>query len=188
MSRAKRERRNEPGGSPGPPPAEEGDGDPGHGREAERETFHDCLRKLVQLMPQVSRGLRRRQVPPVEVNDAGLGPRHGAALSLLREQGPMTVGCLAAALGLTLGTVSGILADVERAGFVERSPDPADRRRTIVTLAQGRREAVGVWLEGASAPMGRALDKLSPDERATFVKAMTLLEAELNSNRDDLPL
>jgi DNA-binding MarR family transcriptional regulator len=100
----------------------------------------------------------------------------------------MTVGCMAAALGLTLGTVSGILADVERAGFVERSPDPADRRRTIVRLAQGRSDAVGVWLEGASAPMERALDKLSPEERATFVKAMTLLEAELNSNRDDLPL
>jgi DNA-binding MarR family transcriptional regulator len=183
MSRSKRERKNGPGGSPAPPPREERFGDPGH----ERETFHDCLRKLVQLMPQVSRGLRRRQVPPIEVNDAGLGPRHGAALSLLREQGPTTVGCLAAALGLTLGTVSGILADVERAGFVERSPDPADRRRTIVTLAQGRSEAVGVWLEGASAPMERALDKLSPEERATFVKAMTFLEAELNSNRDDLP-
>jgi hypothetical protein len=47
------------------------------------ETFADCLRKLVQLFPPVSRGLRRRQVPVAVVDAAALGPRHSAALSLL---------------------------------------------------------------------------------------------------------
>jgi DNA-binding MarR family transcriptional regulator len=186
MSRARRETGSEQIVSPDLPQV--ADGEPVLGKQdPERETLHDCLRKLVQLMPQVSRGLRRRQVPPVVVSKAGLGPRHGATLSLLREQGPMSVGCLAAELGLTLGTVSGIVADIERVGFIERAPDPADRRRTIVTLACGQREAVGTWLEGASAPLERALDKLSPEERATFVKAMTLLEAELNTNCNEHP-
>jgi DNA-binding MarR family transcriptional regulator len=146
------------------------------------ETFADCLRKLVQLFPQVSRGLRRRQLPAAVVDDALLGPRHSAALSLLRERGPMSVGRIASELGLTLATVSGIITDAERAGFVERAPDPDDRRRTIVSLVPTQRAAVNSWIDGASAPMQRALDRLSPDERASFVKAMTFLEAELNAD------
>jgi DNA-binding MarR family transcriptional regulator len=150
------------------------------------ETFADCLRKLVQLFPQVSRGLRRRQLPAAAVDDAALGPRHSAALSLLRERGPMSVGRIASELGLTLATVSGIITDAERAGFVERSPDPGDRRRTIVSLVSTQSAAVNSWIDGASAPMRRVLDRLSPDERASFVKAMTLLEAELSVDSQGL--
>jgi DNA-binding MarR family transcriptional regulator len=146
------------------------------------ESFADCLRKLVQLFPQVSRGLRRRQLPAAVADDAALGPRHSAALSLLRERGPMSVGRMARELGLTLATVSGIITDAERAGFVERAPDPEDRRRTIVSLVPTQRAAVSSWIDGASAPMQRVLDRLSPDERASFVKAMTFLEAELNAD------
>jgi len=150
------------------------------------ETFADCLRKLVQLFPQVSRGLRRRQLPAAVVDDSALGPRHSAALSLLRERGPMSVGRIASELGLTLATVSGIITDAERAGFVERSPDPGDRRRTIVSLVPTQRAAVNSWIDGASAPMRRVLDRLSPDERESFVKAMTLLEAELSADSEEL--
>ena len=60
-----------------------------------------------------------------------VGPRHVAALEQLRG-GPVTVSELASRLGLTLPTVSGVLADLDRAGLVDRHADPADRRRTIV--------------------------------------------------------
>jgi DNA-binding MarR family transcriptional regulator len=149
---------------------------------AETETLQECLRKLVQLLPQVTRGLRRRHVP-AGVQDGKLGPRHGVALSLLNEHGLLTVGRLAAELGLTLPTVSGIIADLEQAGFVERSADPQDRRRTIITLLPQHGQAIDTWLAVATAPMARALDKLSPDERMTFLKGMTLLEAELNEEQ-----
>jgi DNA-binding MarR family transcriptional regulator len=78
------------------------------------------------------------------------------------------------------------VSDAERAGFVERAPDPDDRRRTIVSLVPDRRAAVSTWIDGASAPMERALDRLSPDERASFGKGMTFLEAELNADADDV--
>jgi DNA-binding MarR family transcriptional regulator len=153
------------------------------GVDAHDCTVHDGLRKLVQLLPQVTRGIRRRS--RVEGVDPGLGPRHGAALSLLREHGPLTVGRLATELGLNLATVSGVVADLERADFVERSPDPADRRRTIVSLVPGRSAVIDTWLDGVTAPLVRALDKLNSSERATFVKAMEYLEAELNALPDE---
>jgi DNA-binding MarR family transcriptional regulator len=136
-----------------------------------------CLR-LMQSLTRVTRGMRRWQshaAPPVS---ASLGPRHVAALQQIRG-GPVTVSELAARLGLTLPTVSGVLADLDRAGFVERHPDPADRRRTIVEITPDKAAVIGDWLDGAASPISRVLDKLSPSEQEAFLKAMDLLEAEL---------
>ena len=136
-----------------------------------------CLR-LMQLFPRVSRGMRRWQDRAAPPSPAPLSPRHIAALEQLRG-GPITVSELASRLGLTLPTVSGVLADLDRAGLVERHPDPADRRRTIVGIAPGQATLIGQWLDGAAKPLARVLDKLTPAEQQAFLKAMDLLEAEL---------
>jgi DNA-binding MarR family transcriptional regulator len=143
-----------------------------------------CLR-LMQIFPRVTRGMRRWQDSAAPPAPAPLGPRHAAALQQLRGA-PLTVGELAARLGLTLPTVSGVLADLDRAGLVERRPDPADRRRTIAAIADAQATLVDEWLDGAAGPLARVLDKLSPSEQQAFVKAMDLLETELRS-RDPQP-
>jgi DNA-binding MarR family transcriptional regulator len=138
-----------------------------------------CLR-LMQAFRRVSKGMRRWQddaAPPVT---APLTPRHVAALEQLRDT-PVTVGELASRLGLTLPTVSGVLADLDRAGFIERHPDPADRRRTIVQVIPARASLIGEWLDGAAKPLARVLDKLTPAEQQAFLKAMDLLESELHN-------
>jgi DNA-binding MarR family transcriptional regulator len=136
-----------------------------------------CLR-LVQLFPRVIRGMRRWQDRAAPPAPAPLSPRHVAALEQIRG-GPVTVGELASRLGLTLPTVSGVLADLDRAGLVERRPDPADRRRTIVQIVPGQATLIGQWLDGAARPLARVLDKLTPSEQEAFLKAMDLLETEL---------
>jgi DNA-binding MarR family transcriptional regulator len=123
------------------------------------------------------RGMRRYQDQTTPQTPAPLGPRHVAALEQLRD-GPLTVGTLASRLGLTLSTVSGVLTGLDQAGFVQRSPDQADRRRTIVEIPAAARAEVEEWLDGAAAPLARVLDKLADDERAAFLKAMDMLEAE----------
>jgi DNA-binding MarR family transcriptional regulator len=136
-----------------------------------------CLR-LVQLFPRVIRGMRRWQDRAAPPAPAPLSPRHVAALEQIRG-GPVTVGELASRLGLTLPTVSGVLADLDRGGLVERRPDPADRRRTIVQISPGQATLIGQWLDGAARPLARVLDKLTPGEQEAFLKAMDLLETEL---------
>jgi DNA-binding MarR family transcriptional regulator len=136
-----------------------------------------CLR-LLQLFPRVTRAMRRHQDRAAPGIPAPLGPRHIAALQHLLG-GPLTVGTLAAALGLTLPTVSGVLADLDRAGLIDRHPDKADRRRTIVAISDARRPLIEQWLDCAAAPLARVLDRLAPAERAAFLKAMDMLEAEL---------
>jgi len=138
-----------------------------------------CLR-LMQLFPRVSKGMRRwqdRSAPRTPA--APLGPRHVAALQQLRG-GPLTVSELASRLELTLPTVSGVLAELDRAGFVSRHRDPADRRRTIVEITPAQSTLIGQWLDGAANPLARVLDKLAPSEQQAFLKAMDMLETELH--------
>jgi DNA-binding MarR family transcriptional regulator len=138
-----------------------------------------CLR-LMQLMPRIARGMRRSQDRAAPLTTTPLGPRHVAALEHLRER-PLTVGSLAGRLGLTLSTVSGVLADLDRAGFIVRHADADDRRRTIVRIAPAQSALVEQWLDGAAQPLARVLDRLDPGERDAFGKAMDLLEAELRA-------
>jgi DNA-binding MarR family transcriptional regulator len=138
-----------------------------------------CLR-LMQLFPRVTKGMRRYQEPAGPDTPASLGPRHVAALQQLRD-GPLSVSELASRLDLSLPTVSGVLADLDRAGFVTRQPDPADRRRTIVQIKPAQSALIRQWLDRAANPLARVLDKLDPGEQQAFLKAMDLLETELRT-------
>jgi DNA-binding MarR family transcriptional regulator len=59
----------------------------------------------------------------------GLGPTDHKCLDLLQERGPMTATQLASLTGLTTGAVTGVVARLERVGYVTREPDPHDRRK-----------------------------------------------------------
>lgn len=57
-------------------------------------------------------------------------------LDVLLERGGATPGYLAEALGLTTGSVTPMLDRLEKLGYVQRTPDPADRRRLDVRPTQ----------------------------------------------------
>ncbi len=59
----------------------------------------------------------------------GLGPTDMQCLHLLRERGAMSGGELAAITGLTSGAITGVVARLERAGYLRREPDPHDQRK-----------------------------------------------------------
>ena len=68
----------------------------------------------------------------------GLGPTDHKCLDLLRERGPMAGSDLGAITGLTSGAITGVVARLERAGYLRREPDPHDGRKQILRLALKR--------------------------------------------------
>src|SRR6266481_1535575 len=68
----------------------------------------------------------------------GLGPTDHKCLDLLRERGPMAGSDLGAITGLTSGAITGVVARLERAGYLRREPDPHDGRKQILHLALER--------------------------------------------------
>src|SRR6266852_2661162 len=68
----------------------------------------------------------------------GLGPTDHKCLDVLRERGSMTGSELAAFTGLTTGAITGVVARLERAGYLRRQPDRHDGRKQILHPAPER--------------------------------------------------
>jgi len=84
----------------------------------------------------------------------------------IHEEGPQTIGQLAQGLGISQGWASRVVDELERAGYVERERDPADRRVVRVRLtpmAVERVERAYRWRGGA---VEAALTGMEPQERA----------------------
>jgi DNA-binding MarR family transcriptional regulator len=62
----------------------------------------------------------------------GLSAAEHKALGAILRSGPMPIGALAPELGVGVTALTGIVDRLEKAGYVLRQADPADRRRTLL--------------------------------------------------------
>lgn len=135
------------------------------------------LAELVPLLPALSKALARRshEVPAAIKNQwhqYGLAPRHMNLLINLTLAGPLSVSELSARLGIGLATTSLLVGELGRVGLVARSEDQSDRRRTIVDLAPGQRQAIGAFVAKRAGVVQTALETLEPSERAALIKGL----------------
>ncbi|MFD7158973.1 MarR family winged helix-turn-helix transcriptional regulator [Kribbella sp. NPDC059898] len=84
----------------------------------------------------------------------GLGASDSQFMTLLQTYGPLTPRQLTEHTGLTSGTVTGVIDRLEAHGFVTRRPDPADRRKVVVTPSL---EAINERLAPLYADQGNRL-------------------------------
>jgi DNA-binding MarR family transcriptional regulator len=109
------------------------------------------------------------------LTEAGFGPRHVQVLFALAMYGPDSVGELAGRMGLNPATVSQLVNELHRGGFVDRSEDPRDRRRTIVSLPERYKESFESYARQRQEPLRVTLQTLSAEERAHFLKGWRIL-------------
>ena len=64
----------------------------------------------------------------------GLSAAERKCLDILDRLGPVSAGRIAEHTGLTTGAVTGLIDRLSRAGYLERMPNPADRRGVLITL------------------------------------------------------
>src|SRR3954447_19248973 len=128
---------------------------------------------------RVLRGLRRRHHVGAGIarnfRQGRLGPRHAAALAWIADNEGLTVGDLAARLGLSLPNASQVVSDLSMADLVQRTEDPLDRRRTVVTVHEHMRHHVRDWLDERAQPIAAALATLDPSDRAALVRGLAAL-------------
>jgi DNA-binding MarR family transcriptional regulator len=106
-----------------------------------------------------------------------LTPSQSSVLNRLHRDGPAIQADLAAVEQVRQQSMAATLAALVELGYVERAPDPADRRRTLITLsALGERTARGVaehrdeWLADSLA------GEFTDAERRTLAEALPLLQ------------
>ncbi|MFA1547376.1 MarR family winged helix-turn-helix transcriptional regulator [Actinomadura chokoriensis] len=141
------------------------------------------LETMVQLMGRMARGMKGGHADAEElvrrVKEAGLGPRHVPALMQLVLHGPAPVGVLARHMALSPATVSQLVGELQRGGFVERRPDERDRRRMIVSLADEHRASIERFAWRRLRPLRTTLESLTPAERASFLRGWRILAENL---------
>lgn len=92
----------------------------------------------------------------------GLGLTDLQMLHILQLYGPATPSRLAAATSLSSGGVTVALDRLEKAGFIRREPNPADRRSLLIRLLPARLAKLAAMYEGIEAGTRRQLATLSP--------------------------
>lgn len=100
-----------------------------------RTKHHELIDEIVQRLA------RRHSTAAVLFHHAvaeqlGLGPTDHKCLDLLQDRGPMTGSDLSTITGLTSGAITGVVARLERAGYLRREPDPRDGRKQILHLTR----------------------------------------------------
>src|SRR5690606_29527686 len=85
-----------------------------------------AVRALLLLMPRLV-GRAKRMPPPEPLRALDLAPRHLSLFAQLQYDGPLTIGELAERLEVAPTTVSLMVAELSRAGVLERREDTQDR-------------------------------------------------------------
>jgi DNA-binding MarR family transcriptional regulator len=82
-------------------------------------------------------------------------------------RGPMSMGELAAALGIDPPNATGVVDDLEATGLVRRRPHPSDRRARVVEATRKGKD-LARRADAILATPPPALDSLDPDELETL--------------------
>lgn len=95
---------------------------------------------------------------------AGLNATDMECLRLLFQKGTATPSELARHTGLTSGAATAMLDRLEKAGLIERRPNPNDRRGTLITPAKSAAEKMASWFESARKAQEELISSYSESE------------------------
>ena len=103
----------------------------------------------------------------------GVTPTRLTALAILDRNGPMRPGDLAARLSITAASMSRLTEALEQGRWVERAPDPDDRRACLLSLSDHGRSMLAT------------LRRENAEELAAYIRNMP--EADSEALRNALP-
>lgn len=136
----------------------------------------------------VDYGAMETEVPPAgaslgaELSDAviafheavgalmGVSAADHKALGILRREGPMSAGALAARMSLTAGAVTGLVDRLEAAGLARRERDAHDRRRLLVTAGAPADPRVTEAFARLTAAMGEVVAGFTPEQQLVIAE------------------
>ncbi len=131
---------------------------------------------LGELLTHAARTLRRRASAAGE--PWGVSPHQARALRVIGRHQPTRLGIVAEHLRVSPRSVTDVVDSLGKLGYVDRAPDPDDRRATLVSLTEAgtrvlteleraRRSDADDWFSGLSPAeqdeLGRLLRRLVDD-------------------------
>jgi DNA-binding MarR family transcriptional regulator len=138
------------------------------------------LPRLLAMAFKAARGdLQRR------LEEHGVYAGQDYLLDALSEEDGLTVGALAERLRIEVPTVVKTVQRMEAAELVRRSPDPADRRRSLVHLTERGRAVMPAVREALAAVTERGTAGLSPEETEELLRMLAVVNENLRGGGRD---
>jgi DNA-binding MarR family transcriptional regulator len=109
-----------------------------------------------------------------------LSPSMTAALATIERHGPMTPSEVASRERIQRPTATRVLARLEEMGLIARTPDPQDRRSSLIAITPQASEMLAEQRTRKTAFLAERLDRLTPDDRAALGRAADILERMLS--------
>lgn len=128
----------------------------------------------VALLARAALRLARRL--RLEAADGALSSAALGLLATLHREGAMSGVALAAAEGLKPQSLTRLVARLDEEGFIERTPDPVDRRNLVIAITAVGRRALRDTMRRRRRWLADAIDeRLDADERVALLDAAPLL-------------
>jgi DNA-binding MarR family transcriptional regulator len=133
-------------------------------------TATDTALRLRAAVARIDRLLAR------EVLGSALTRTQFSVLGALARQGQQRLSALADREGLNPTMLSRVVGALEKAGWVERTPDPGDGRAVVAAITGEGRQRYEQLQADRSALVQEYLDGLDADDAARLAAALPLLE------------
>ncbi|WP_369223657.1 MarR family winged helix-turn-helix transcriptional regulator [Streptomyces sp. R39] len=146
---------------------------------AEQAQFEELARQLTAV-GAVKRDLGRILPPECPTGSA-------AVLTLLGRHGSMRMSKLAELLAVDMSVTSRHVAHVAERGWIERSPDPADKRSRILHLTPAGEATLAELSRRSTELLAERLGDWSDEEVDQLIRLMTRLRASFGDCRATAP-
>ena len=105
----------------------------------------------------------------------GVTPTRLTAMATLEKCGPMRAGDLADRLSITAASMSRLVEALEEGGWLDRQPDPGDRRAQLLSLSGKGGEVLSQMRSEGTGELAEAIRALPQEERAHLAVALPVL-------------
>jgi len=99
-----------------------------------------------------------------------------SALSTLHEHGPLTPGELASRERVQPPSMTRVVAALEDAGFVTRTPHPTDGRQSVIAVTDAGTAYVEAEVSARERWLDQRLSELSDDDRTLLCRAAEIID------------
>jgi DNA-binding MarR family transcriptional regulator len=111
------------------------------------------------------------------------------ALAVIEGEGrPMLSGEVGTRMHITSGTVTSLLDNLERKGYVERTGDPSDRRRVLVDVTPAAQAVLDDVLPAVQLLCRRLVDGLGAQGQQALLDLCAEVRSGLDALPDELPV
>lgn len=138
-----------------------------------RKTPDRLRRRASRLLSQLT--MRSERLITEGLAQADARKWHYAVLASLQEFGPASQAELSTRSGIYRSDMVGVLNELAERDLVDRTPDPDDRRRNVITISSRGRRHLRRLDKVLDDLHDNLLAPLSPAERDQFVQLLTRL-------------